>query len=194
MLDFRPVFRKETTLAELTAGLEPSDLAALTNELIDTIQDMMADCVDQDVTFVPVDPDAHDSYAANQEHANLAWTLGHVIVHTTAGSEGAAFMAAELARGVEFHGRSRFEVPWETVTTIEQCRHRLEESRRMRLATLPVWPDEPHLDNTMTLGFIEGPINPIALFTVGMIHEQSHLKQITEIVRQAEAARAEEEK
>ena len=192
MLDFSPVFKKETTLAELTDGLAPSDLAALTNELIDTIQEMITDCVDEDVTFVPVDPDAHDTFAANADEANLAWTLGHVIVHTTAGSEEAAFTAAELARGVEFHGRSRWEVPWETVTTIEQCRHRLEESRRMRLATLQVWPDEPHLDNTMTLSFLKGPINAIARFTVGMAHEQSHLEQIAEIVRQAKAARAEE--
>ena len=46
----------------------------------------------------------------------------------------------------------------------------------------------------MTLGFLEGAINPIAQFTVGMAHEQSHLEQIAEIVRQAKAARAEEEK
>jgi hypothetical protein len=159
MLDFSPVFRKETTLAELTAGLELSDLAALANEVIDTIQDLIADCVDQDVTFVPVDPNAHDTYPASEEETDLAWTLGHVIVHTTAGSEEAAFIAAELARGVEFHGRSRSEVPWESVTTIEQCRQRLEESRRMRLGTLQVWPNEPHLDNTMTLDFLEGAIN-----------------------------------
>lgn len=192
MLDFSVVFKKETTLAELTDGLAPSDLAALTNEVIDTIQGLIADCVDQDVTFVPNDPNANDTYAASEEEADLAWTLGHVIVHTTAGSEEAAFIAAELARGVEFHGRSRSEVPWESVTTIEQCRHRLEESRRMRLGTLQVWPDEPHLDNTMTLGFIDGAINPVAQFTVGMAHEQSHLEQIAEIVRQAKAARAEE--
>ena len=84
-----------------------------------------------------------------------------MIVHTTASSEEAAFIAAELARGVEFHGRSRSEVPWETVTTIEQCRHRLEESRRMRLATLQIWPDEPDLDNTMTLAFLKGQSIPL---------------------------------
>ena len=52
---------------------------------------------------------------------------------------------ADLARGVAFHGRSRSEVPWETVTTIAQCRARLEESRRMRLASLDMWPDQPYL-------------------------------------------------
>ena len=190
MLDFSVVFKKETTLAELTDGLAPSDLAALTNEVIDTIQGLIADCVDQDVTFVPNDPDAHDTYAASDEEADLAWTLGHVIVHTTAGSEESAFTAAELARGVANHGRSRYEVPWESVTTIEQCRHRLEESRRMRLATLDVWPDEPHMDNTMEVGFLPGPINPIAAFMLGLGHEGSHLEQIKEIVRQAKAARS----
>ncbi len=190
MLDFSPVFKKEMTLAELTAALTPSDLAALTNEVIDTIQGLIADCVDQDVTFVPNDPNAHDTYAATEEEVDLAWTLGHLIVHTTASSEEGAFLAAELARGVPEHGRSRSEVPWETVTTIEQCRHRLEESRRMRLATLQVWPDEPDLDNSVSFSFIEGSVNALARFVFGLAHEQDHLDQIAEVVRQAKAARA----
>ena len=189
MLDITRAFRKEITMAELCAELTPHDLRSMTNEIVDTIQSLIADCVDQDVTFVPVDPDAYDSYAASEAETNLSWTLGHVIVHTTAGSEESAFTAAELARGVEHHGRSRYEVPWQSITTIDQCRHRLEESRRMRLATLDVWPDEPHLDNTIELGFLEGPINPIAMYLVGLGHESSHLEQIAEIVRQAKAAR-----
>ena len=52
MLDFSPVFKKEMTRAELIAPLTPSDLAALTNEVIDAIQGLVADCVDQDVCAI----------------------------------------------------------------------------------------------------------------------------------------------
>lgn len=190
MLDFSPVFKREVTMSEFSSRLSKSDLYDLTNEMVDTIQGLIADCVDEDVTFVPVDPDANDTFASDESVVNLPWTLGHVIVHTTAGCEESSFIAAELARGVEHHGRSRYEVPWESVTTIQQCRDRLEESRRMRLATLNVWPDEPHMDNTMEVGFLPGPINPIGSYLIGLGHEGSHLEQIKEIVRQAKAARA----
>ncbi len=190
MLDFMPVFKQEITISEFCSSLSKSDLYDLTNEMVDTIQELIIDCVDEDVTFVPIDPEANDTFAADDAVVNLPWTLGHVIVHTTAGCEEAAFTAAELARGVENHGRSRYEVPWESVTTIQQCRDRLEESRRMRLATLNVWPDAPHMDNTMEVGFLPGPINPIASFLIGLGHESSHLEQIQEIARQAKAARS----
>jgi hypothetical protein len=58
-------------------------------------------------------------------------TLAHVIVHTTASAEESRLSGGRDARGVPNHGRSRYEVPWQSVTTIDQCRHRLEESRRM---------------------------------------------------------------
>ena len=70
------------------------------------------------VTFQPVDPVANDTFAADPADVKLAWTLGHVIVHATASSEESAFLAAEMARGVANHGRSRSETAWETVTTI----------------------------------------------------------------------------
>ena len=76
MLDFSPVFKKETTLAELTDGLAPSDLAVLTNEVIDTIQGLIADCVDQDVTFVPSDPDAYDSLCCQSGRYELGLDIG----------------------------------------------------------------------------------------------------------------------
>ena len=77
--------------------------------------------------------------------------------------------------------------PWQDVTTIEQCRHRLEESRRMRLASLDIWPDEPHLDNTYKTYM--GPVNAVGRFVLGLKHDDAHLDQITEVVRQAHAAR-----
>ncbi len=189
MLDFTPVRNKEITYAELCEGLTVDDLRGLTNEMIDRQLALIAGCTDDDVVFVPEDPEAHDAYAENPDEEGLAWTLGHVIVHTTASSEESAFLAAEMARGVPYEPRrSRWEVPWQTVKTIQQCRHRLEESRRMRLASLDMWPDTPHLENTYTTrrGTV---VNPIVQFVFGLSHDDSHLAQIENIVRQARQAR-----
>jgi hypothetical protein len=189
MLDFTRVRNKEITLHQLADGLTRRDLAALTNEMIDTMQALIADCVDADVVFQPVDPAANDTYASNAAEVNLPWTLGHVIVHTTASAEESAFIGAELARGVEYHGRSRAEVPWETVTTIAQCRQRLEESRRMRLATLDLWPDNPDLTNSYEPWPGAGQFNAVGRFVLGLAHDDSHLGQIADVVSQAKKAR-----
>lgn len=189
MLDFAAVKEKRIKYQELVAHLDKGDLADLTNEMIDTMLAQIAECEDADVVFVPEDPDAQDTFASNSADAHLAWTLGHVIVHVTASSEEAAALAAELARGVELHGRSRYETPWESVTTIAQCRQRLEESRRMRLASLAMWPDPPHLECTHILSPSMGEINAIGRFALGLRHDFDHLRQIDEIVRQAQAAR-----
>lgn len=189
MLDFEQVKQQELTLAELVAGLTIEDLADLTNEMIDRQLELISGCIDGDVTFVPVDNKANDPYAANAGESQIAWTLGHVIVHATASSEEAAFLAAEMARGVEREGRSRYETPWETVTTIAQCRTRLEESRRMRLASLAMWPDEPHLEVLRTYRWVKGPVNAVVRFVMGLWHDTDHVQQIEDIVRQAHAVR-----
>jgi len=189
MLDFTPVRNKEITFPELTKDLTVDDLRTLTNEMVDYQLSLIAGCIDADVVFEPDDPDAHDSAAATEEEINMPWTLGHLIVHVTASSEEAAFLAAELARGVEYQQRrSRSEVHWTTVTTIQQCRSRLEESRRMRLASLDIWPDKPYLENTFTSERSGLVINPIARFVFGLSHDDAHLEQIKEVVRQAKAA------
>ena len=191
MLDFTPVRSKEMTMAELTSGLGPGDLRQITNEMIDTILSLIEGCTNEDVIFEPVDPDANDTFASNDEDVDLAWTLGHVIVHVTASSEESAALASELARGVPHRGgRSRSEVPWETVTTIEQCRHRLEESRRMRLVSLDMWPDKPDLENSYRRGDNGPNMNAVTQFVSGLSHADSHLAQIKDIVAQAKTARS----
>lgn len=189
MLDFTPLRNREKTLGELVAGLTVDDLRDLTNEMIDRQLALIAGCTDEDVVFVPEDPAAEDKYAADVTEVNLPWTLGHVIVHVTASSEEKAFLAAELARGIDREGRSRYETPWETVTTIAQVRDRLEESRRMRLASLDMWPDEPDFSLTVNYRWLRGPMNAIARFCMGLLHDDDHLEQIAEIVRQSHAAR-----
>lgn len=191
MLDFSPVRRKEITLAELVKDLTRDDLRRLTDEMVDAELRLIENCADADVAFTPQDPDAHDAAAEAAADVDLAWTLGHVIVHVTASSEESAFLAAELARGVTVpaYHRSRYEVDWPTVTTLAQCRARLEESRRMRLASLELWPDVPHLDNVYQL-WENGPrANAVERFVRGLSHDDSHLRQIAEIVRQAQSAR-----
>ncbi len=185
MLDFTPLRNKEMTFEEFVANMTQGDLRRFTNEMVDTILDMIKDCTDEDVVFEPVDPEADDPYAEDKKDVNLAWTLGHVIVHTTASSEESAALAAEMARGVENHGRSRSEVPWQTVTTIEQCRHRLEESRRICLASFGMWPDKPYLDNLYQPYETAPKINAIGRYVFGLAHADSHLKQIKEIIRQS---------
>lgn len=191
MLDFTLVKTRKMKMGELVADLTVADLRDLTHEMIDDVLTRIAGCTDADVTFEPEDPKAHDPYAADASEKKIAWTLGHVIVHITASAEESAALAAEFARGVEFHGRSRYEVPWETVTTIEQCRDRLEESRRMRLASLEMWPDEPHLEVNYQPWPGAGKINAVARFVLGLYHDNDHLEQISDIVRQAKTARLE---
>ena len=147
MLDFSPVHSRVKTSQELAAGLSREDLAKLTDEMCDLQLEAIRDAVDEDVDRVPEDPEANDTFAAKPEDVGLSWTLGHVVVHTTASSEEAAAVALTLARGLPVDGRSRYEVPWEGVRTAAFIRGRIEESRRMRLAMLAAWPDKPHLDN-----------------------------------------------
>lgn len=189
MLNFQAYRDGKTTYPELVVGLARDDLRSLTDEMLDTILALIAGCADADVTFTPVDPQADDPYAATPEDVHTAWTLGHVIVHNTASSEESAAVAAELARGVAYHGRSRYETPWTEMRTIASCRQRLEESRRMRLASLGMWPEATHLENEYQ-AWTDGPmVNAIGRFVLGLMHEESHLGQIREIVRQARAAR-----
>ena len=189
-MNFHAVRNEEISFADLIAALKRDDLRDLTNEMVDTMLGLIAVCVDADVIFEPVDLEANDPFAEKPEEVNLAWNLGHVVVHTTASAEEAAAVAAELARGVEYHGRSRYEVPWREMRTIEGCRRRLEESRRMRLASLEMWPDEAHLEPEHE-AWSGGPrVNAIGRFVLGLMHDDSHLEQIRKIVHQAEIARS----
>ncbi len=188
MLDFSPIRERKMTVNELVAGLARADLARLTNEMVDKELGLIAGCGDADVVFEPSDPGANDVHAVNPDEVTMPWTLGHVIVHATASSEEAAALAVELARGVPLHGRSRYETPWREVTTIALCRARLEESRRMRLASLEMWPDTPHLDVMADLWAGMAPVHAVGRFMLGLMHDDSHLGQIAEIVRKAHAS------
>src|SRR5687768_8079740 len=169
--------------------LPVEELRHLTNQMVDTMLSLIEGSTDEDVTREPDDPGANDPAAATPDETYMPWTLGHVIVHTTASAEESSALAAELARGVAYHGRSRSEVPWRVVTTIEECRQRLEESRRMRLASLDMWPDKPYLDNTYSAREGAPVINAVRRFVNGLRHDESHLGQIARLVREGKEAR-----
>ena len=182
MLDFTPIRNHTQSFADFSQHMTKTDLQKYTNEMIDTELDIISSATDADVVFVPVDPQANDTFG-KPEDVELAWTLGHVVVHATASSEESAALSSSLARGLTVEGRSRYETPWQTVTTVAQLHQRLKESRRMRLAFLETWPDEPHLDIIQELPF--GRFNATSRFLMGLYHEDSHLEQLREIMRQA---------
>ena len=185
MIDFSPIIEKKINWTRFASQFTRNDLIDQTNQLTDHILKLIADATDEDVVFEPHDPEAYDPFAETAEEENIGWTLGHIIVHLTASNEESAFLAAELARGVEIeYRRSRWEVPWETVKTIEECRHRLEESRRMLLASLEMWPETPDLEN-----FYKTPqglkVTALLRFLFGQNHATSHLEQIQDVLKQA---------
>jgi DinB superfamily len=177
------------TLPTDTSRVTKSDLRRLTNELLDATQKLLRRCIDADVTFVPLDPHAVDTDAGSADDVNVAWTLGHIIVHMTATAEESAALAAELARSVAYHGRSRREVPWQTVKTLAQCRARLEESHRICCASLDMWPDQPDLANTYIPWEGANAMGPVGRFLLGLQHESDHLEQLRDVIGQARTHR-----
>lgn len=196
MIDFSPVWNKEKKYIDLWRDekLTIEDLRTATNESIDHLLQIIDGLEDADVTFDPEDPDAHDAAAVEGEES-IGWNLAHLIAHVTASSEEGASFSSQLARGVEdVSHRPRYETPWREITTQAQCVQRLEESRRMRLAFLDTWPDEPHYDNlrvSPSERFQDyfGDLNAPACFLMGLGHELGHYEQIEEVKRQALAAK-----
>ncbi len=193
-LDFRRVAERERTMQEVAAQVTVEDLRAATNNSINTLLAVFSDLTDADVIFDPVDHHAHDPYAVAGEE-QIGWNLAHLTAHVTASSEEWAGYSSILARGIVYPAepRLRYETPWRAILTKAQCVQRLEESRRIRLAYLDVWPDEPHLYVYRQLSerFIErnGPMNAPAAFLFGLAHEVNHHDQFREVAQQARAAR-----
>ena len=187
MRDFTPVNAYAIPMDRFVAewNPDPAELARLTDASIDRFLGLLDGATDDEVRFVPDDPDAVDPAALDPVDRGLAWTVAHNVVHATASGEEYAAVASELARGVDFHGRPRFETPWQTVTTVDQCRRRLEESRRIRRASLLMWPDEPDLRRGYAPWKQSGWVNAQGIFAWGLAHDQSHHAQVEWILRQA---------
>jgi DinB superfamily len=190
VIDFEPMRRREKSLQDLAEGLTREDLSKLTQEMCARELALIEDARDEDVAFVPDDPEANDTFASQAEDVGLSWTLGHVVVHATASSEESAALALVLARGLPVEGRSRYEVPWQQVTTVEFLRNRIQESMRMRLSMLAAWPDQPQLENFYAPYEGRPPMNATGRFLGGLAHDDSHLEQIRKIMVQARQRRA----
>jgi hypothetical protein len=191
LIDFSPIDNGEVQYLEFAQRFSRDDLRAATNASIDTLLDIIKDMTDAQVAFLPHDPDANDPYAVpGEEH--IGWSLAHLVVHMTASSEEGAAHSSVLARGIPFpvEPRLRYETHWKTVTTRAEAIARLEESRRIRLAFLDTWPDEPHLDvyREVSPRFLErfGKMNAQVAFLNGLKHELGHHAQFRDVARQAQ--------
>lgn len=184
-IDFTQVTSKEMKLSDLAGQLNAADLRTASNESVDRILGLLDGLTDADVVFEPTDPEAKDDAAVEGEET-IAWSFAHLIAHVTSSSEEGAAFSSMLARGFPAAERPRHETPWRDITTIEQCKQRLEESRRMRLAYLDTWPDEPHLD-VVRQGMSErfeaftGQLNAIGAFLLGLWHEIGHYAQMEDV-------------
>ena len=144
---------------------------------------------DVDVTFEPNDPLADDPHAEPGHEQSMGWTVGHIVAHLTATLEETAALAAELARGVAYHGRSRHEVAWQSMRTVADCRARIAASRRMCLAAFGMWPEAPDLTNTYEPWEGATPFGPTAQYLHGLRHAAAHIPQIADALAQARADR-----
>lgn len=196
IIDLTPVKNKEKKYIDLwrDENITIDDLRAATNESVDFLLDLIRDLDDQDVTYEPHDPNANDPYAVEGEE-NIGWNIAHLIAHVTASSEEGAAFSSLLARGVEgVSERPRYETPWRKLTTKAQIIQRLEESRRIRLAYLDTWADEPHYDVYRVLSSDRsreywGNLNAPAAFLSGLGHELGHYEQILATKEQALSAK-----
>ncbi len=185
----------EVKIYELAKDLTLQDLRDETNHLYDIVAGILDEASDADIVFEPYDPDAHDPHAATEAEQHIGWTLGHLVAHTTATNEEGAVFSSLLARGIEMGGRIRTETDWREIDTVDKARQRLEESRRIVLAYLDTWPDEPRLDVYRDLSEkaakFFGKLNAQAALLSGFAHMDSHLDQFRNTLQQAKATHLE---
>ena len=190
-VDFTPVMDGTITLENFAKHFTRADLRRSSDESLNEIRGFVAGLSDDQITYDPIDPDAHDPYAIAGEE-NIGWNLAHLVAHVTASSEEGAAFSSLLARGIPAEERPRYETPWRDIQTADQCLQRIEESRRIRNAYLETWPDEPLLNVNRIVPdrFSErfGDMNAAAAFLFGLLHEVGHYVQIREVRAQALAA------
>jgi len=194
LIDFAPLRNSEVKITEFSQRFTRDDLRAATNTYFDTILGIVKDATDAQFVFLPHDPHAHDAHAVpGEEH--IGWSLAHLVVHVTASAEEGATYSSLLARGLvpAREPRPRYETHWKTVTTRSETLQRLAESRRICLAYLDTWPDQPHLDTRreVSQGFQDkfgGAPNAVASYLYGLMHLDSHLDQFGDVAQQARSA------
>lgn len=176
---FSAMYDGQQSYRELIGDIPIADLYKITEDVFETIQACIAEADDQAVNFVPKEAETDED----------GWTLSKVISHLTATIEECTALSSMLARGIEAatEVRLRHEVPWQTIQDKQALEARLQESRKMSLASFQTWPDQPHLDLLVGIPGHDamGPINAIGTSMLGLFHAQTHIEQIREIIRQA---------
>ncbi len=176
-LNLEAVRTGQISFADAVRTIHYADLYTMTDELFDELEAILVKATDAAVLFVP-----HDSAAIDR--SEQGWTVSHIVAHLTATLEESAAVAAMFARGVKFEARLRYETPWENLSTQQMVLARLHESHRMCRAFLDAWPDEPHLDITVTMIPRFGPMDAVGMYILGAAHGQGHLEQLRETVQQ----------
>lgn len=198
------VLEGKTSYTDVVRNVRPADLRVKTEQFFDAVQSILVEATDAAVLLVPSDPHVSEepetaieilearagrwNPQAAPEEEKRGWMLSKVIAHVTAILEDGMACAAMLARGVRLDSRLMYEVPSESMTTAEQVRARVCESRRICLALLSAWPDQPHLETTVIRIPEIGPLNAIGIAMSGLFHGPMHLDQLREILRQAKEA------
>jgi hypothetical protein len=193
LIDFTPVRNGEIRFDAFAQQFTREDLRAATNASIDLILDIIKDTDDAQIAYVPHDPLADDPNAPPEER-HIGWSLAHLVAHVTATCEENAAYSSILARGIPYprDTRLRFETHWRAITTKAQAVQRLEESRRIRLAYLDTWPDQPHLETLREVSDAyrerNGQQNAKAAFLAALRHESNHYDQFRDVAQQARDA------
>lgn len=191
LIDFSLIRNKEMKMLEYSERFNINDLRAATNAYLDAILDIIGTANDAQFVHNPIDPNADDPYAIEGEE-NIGWNLAHLALHVTATLEEGAAFSSILARGIAIGGRLRSEPYWKIVTTRAQVLERIEESRRMCLAYLDTWPNQPHLDTFREVPpqYLErvGQVNAPAAYLNSLMHFDNHLDQFRDVVEQARNA------
>ncbi len=189
-IDFAPVRENAMKLEQFAQDYTVDDLRTLTRDLLGKIRAIVEAANDEQVVFLPFDPDANDPAALpGEEH--IGWSLAHLVLHTTASAEESAAISSLLARGVVYgrEPRLRYEPRWQDVTSKAQVMQRLDECQRICLAYLDAWPDRPLLeiyrDSSANSLEKHGRLNAVANYLHGFRHMDGHLAQFREVLRQA---------
>lgn len=180
LVQFETIHNKEQTLGDLAGQCGVSDLRETLNSYVERTVGIIGGLTDQQVILIPYDPAADDPYAASKEERHVGWSLAHVVLHVTASAEEAAAFSSILARGIAIGGRLRHECDWRQITKTAELVSRLEECRRICLAYLSTWPDEPDLETTRVMpeNISWMKANAPLCFLFGLMHWHSHMEQL----------------
>jgi hypothetical protein len=187
LINFQPVYNKEKTLSDLAGQYGNADLREALNNYVDFTVQIINSISDEEAIYIPLDPGANDPYATTEAERHVGWSLVHLVMHVTASAEEAAAFSSILARGIAIGGRLRSERDWRQVATCAEAVARLEECRRICLAYLSTWPDQPDLDTTRIMPDNMSWMKPNApiQFLAGLMHWQAHVEQFQKVVEQA---------